>query len=77
MSAWLVRQEGSPDAVSVPSEAEVLAGLRNGNWLPTDEVKGPADADWQLDREPPDVRRGRERDRAADEPSRRTRRTST
>ena len=46
MSAWLVRQEGSPSAVSVPSEAEVLVGLRNGNWLPTDEVKGPADAEW-------------------------------
>jgi biopolymer transport protein ExbD len=47
MSAWLVRQEGSPSAVSVPSAAEVLAGLRDGNWLPTDEVKGPADAVWQ------------------------------
>ena len=33
---------GSPTAVSVPSEAEVLAGLRDGNWLPTDEVRGPA-----------------------------------
>src|SRR5205814_4673431 len=47
MSAWLVRQEGSPAAVSVPSAAEVLAGLRDGNWLPSDEVKGPADAEWQ------------------------------
>ncbi len=47
MSAWLVRQEGSPSAVSVSSEGEVLAGLRNGNWLPTDEVKGPADVEWQ------------------------------
>ncbi len=46
MPAWLVRQEGSPDAVSVPSAVEVLSGLRDGNWLPTDEVKGPADADW-------------------------------
>jgi biopolymer transport protein ExbD len=47
MSAWFVRQEGSPNAVSVPSEGEVLSGLRNGNWLPTDEVKGPADAEWR------------------------------
>lgn len=47
MSAWFVRQEGSPDAVSVPSEVEVLAGLRNGNWLPTDEVKGPVDVEWR------------------------------
>jgi len=47
MSAWFVRQEGSPDAVSVPSEGEVLSGLRNGNWLPSDEVRGPADAAWR------------------------------
>jgi biopolymer transport protein ExbD len=47
MPDWLVRQEGSPRAVSVPSPAEVLAGLRDGNWLPTDEVKGPSDPDWQ------------------------------
>jgi biopolymer transport protein ExbD len=47
MSAWQVRKEGSPEAVGLPSEADVLAGLRDGNFSPTDEVKGPADADWQ------------------------------
>jgi biopolymer transport protein ExbD len=47
MSAWLVRQEGSPTAISVPSPAEILAGLRDGNWLPNDEVKGPTDENWQ------------------------------
>lgn len=47
MTAWLVRQEGSPDAVGVPSAAAVLQGLRDGNWLPTDEVKGPGEADWR------------------------------
>jgi biopolymer transport protein ExbD len=47
MSAWLVRQEGSPTAISVPSAAEVLIGLRDGNWHPTDEVKGPTDTTWQ------------------------------
>ena len=47
MSAWFVRQEGSPTAVSVPSESEVLAGLRDGNWLPTDEVRGPDDVEWR------------------------------
>jgi biopolymer transport protein ExbD len=46
MSTWQVRAEGSPTAVVVPSAGEVLAGLRDGNWLPTDEVKGPTDADW-------------------------------
>jgi biopolymer transport protein ExbD len=47
MAAWFVRQEGSPDAVSVPSAAAVVEGLRDGNWLPTDEVRGPSDANWQ------------------------------
>lgn len=45
--SWLVRQEGSPSAISVPSAAEVLSGLRDGNWLPTDEVKGPTDPEWK------------------------------
>jgi len=47
MSAWLVRKQGAPDALSVASAGEVLTGLRDGNWLPTDEVKGPTDTDWQ------------------------------
>jgi biopolymer transport protein ExbD len=46
MPAWFVRQRGSENAVVVPSATEVLTGLRDGNWLPNDEVKGPADADW-------------------------------
>lgn len=47
MSAWLVREQGSSGAIAVPSAEEVLAGLLNGNWHPSDEVKGPEDADWQ------------------------------
>jgi biopolymer transport protein ExbD len=47
MAAWLVRPEGSSNAVTVPTASEVLAGLRDGNWLPNDEVKGPTDAVWQ------------------------------
>ncbi|MCE9567617.1 MAG: biopolymer transporter ExbD [Planctomycetes bacterium] len=47
MSAWFVRQQGSPAAVSVPSPGSVAEGLRDGNWLPTDEVKGPTDAKWR------------------------------
>ena len=31
----------------MPSAGEVLTGLRDGNWLPNDEVKGPTDAVWQ------------------------------
>lgn len=47
MSAWRIRKEGAPEAISLPGAAEVLTGLRDGNLLPTDEVKGPADAEWQ------------------------------
>ena len=46
MSAWQVRKEGAPDVLSLPTAAEVLTGLRDGNFLPTDEVKGPTDAAW-------------------------------
>src|ERR1700722_14235520 len=46
MSAWFVRQVGSETAIGVPSAAEVLTGLRDGNWLPNDEVKGPTDLTW-------------------------------
>jgi biopolymer transport protein ExbD len=46
MSAWLVRKEGSPEMLSLPSAAAVVYGLREGNFGPTDEVKGPTDADW-------------------------------
>jgi biopolymer transport protein ExbD len=46
MSAWFVRQVGSDSAIGVPSATEVLTGLRDGNWLPNDEVKGPTDLDW-------------------------------
>jgi biopolymer transport protein ExbD len=48
MSAWYVRKEGSPDAVSVPDAAAVVEGLRDGNWLPTDEVRGSGDATWRM-----------------------------
>ena len=47
MADWFVRQEGSPDAVAVPDATAVAEGLRDGNWLPTDEVKGPNDASWR------------------------------
>jgi biopolymer transport protein ExbD len=47
MSAWLVRKEGAPDAISLPTASAVLEGLRDGNFDPADEVKGPGDADWK------------------------------
>jgi biopolymer transport protein ExbD len=47
MSVWQVRKEGAPEVYTLPTSAEVLTGLRDGNFVPSDEVKGPADADWQ------------------------------
>ena len=47
MSVWQVRKEGAPEVYTLPTSAEVLTGLRDGNFVPSDEVKGPADADFQ------------------------------
>ncbi len=47
MSAWFVRKEGSPEVLSLPSAAEVIIGLRDGNFLPTDEVKTATEPTWQ------------------------------
>lgn len=47
MTQWQVRKEGAPEVLALPSAAEVLTGLRDGNFLPTDEVKGPADTTWR------------------------------
>ena len=46
MSTWRVRFEGSATVVEVPSAAKVLEGLRDGEWEPTDEVRGPGDTGW-------------------------------
>ncbi len=47
MSAWQVRKEGSTDVYRLPAAADVVTALRDGNFVPADEVKGPTDADWQ------------------------------
>ena len=43
---WRIRHQGSPRAVEGLSLAEVLEGLQDGLWEPTDEVMGPGDRDW-------------------------------
>jgi biopolymer transport protein ExbD len=43
---WQVRHEGSPRSVDGLSLEQVLEGLRDGLWEPTDEVRGPTDAGW-------------------------------
>jgi biopolymer transport protein ExbD len=44
---WKVRHEGSPQSTDGLTLDEVTAGLLNGQWEPTDEVRGPGDADWR------------------------------
>jgi biopolymer transport protein ExbD len=46
MSNWYVRHQGSPTALPVSGPAEVVEGLRDDRWLPTDEVRGPNDKGW-------------------------------
>jgi biopolymer transport protein ExbD len=46
MMNWKIRHEGSPTAVEGLALADVVQGLQDGMYEPTDEVMGPADSDW-------------------------------
>jgi biopolymer transport protein ExbD len=43
---WKIRHEGSPQSVDGLTAAEVVEGLQDGIWEPTDEVMGPEDRQW-------------------------------
>jgi biopolymer transport protein ExbD len=43
--AWKIRHQGSPQARST-TLAEIVDGLRDGLWEPTDEVQGPGETGW-------------------------------
>jgi biopolymer transport protein ExbD len=43
---YSVRHQGSPRSVDGLTAAEVIEGLQEGQWDPTDEVKGPTDHEW-------------------------------
>jgi biopolymer transport protein ExbD len=43
---WKVRHQGSPTAMSDLTLAQVVDGLVEGRWEPTDEVMGPNDTAW-------------------------------
>ena len=45
-STWQIRHEGSPQAKSGLTLPQIIAGLRDGAWEPTDEVLGPGDRAW-------------------------------
>jgi biopolymer transport protein ExbD len=44
--SWKVRHEGSPQSMDGLSVEQVLEGLREGQWEPTDEVMGPGEQTW-------------------------------
>jgi len=43
---WKIRHEGSPQALEGLTFPQVIEGLRDGLWEPTDEVMGPEEAAW-------------------------------
>jgi len=43
---WKIRHQGSPQSVDGLSVPQVVEGLQDGLWEPTDEVMGPADQNW-------------------------------
>jgi biopolymer transport protein ExbD len=44
--SWSVRHEGSPLSIDGLNTAQVIEGLQDGLWDPTDEVRAPTDAEW-------------------------------
>ena len=46
MNLWTVRHQGSPQSVDGLTADDVLDGVKEGIWEPSDEVMGPDDADW-------------------------------
>ena len=45
--SWRVRNAGSPASIPVADPNRILAGLRDGEWEPADEVMGPDDSTWR------------------------------
>src|SRR5262245_46238663 len=43
---WKIRHEGSPRSIEGLTLPQVLEGLQDGQWEPTDEVMGPQDQTW-------------------------------
>jgi biopolymer transport protein ExbD len=44
--SWSIRHEGSPQSKAGLTLEQVLEGLRDGQWEPTDEVMGPGESSW-------------------------------
>jgi biopolymer transport protein ExbD len=44
--SWTVRPEGGAAVVELAAPEQVIEGLEEGRFAPTDEVRGPDDRDW-------------------------------
>ena len=44
--AWQVRHLGMAEGESLPNAERVLEGLRDGDWEPSDDVRGPSETEW-------------------------------
>lgn len=44
--SYKIRHEGSPRSIEDLTPAEVVEGLQEGLWEPTDEIMGPQDSTW-------------------------------
>ncbi|HEV3144249.1 MAG TPA: biopolymer transporter ExbD, partial [Gemmataceae bacterium] len=51
--SWSVRHQGSPNVTSNLTAQQVLEGLREGIWEPTDEVRADNEMKWQALEEHP------------------------
>jgi biopolymer transport protein ExbD len=43
---WSVRHEGSPRSIDGLTVPQIVEGLQDGLWEPTDEVRGPQEHNW-------------------------------
>jgi biopolymer transport protein ExbD len=46
MTTWKIRHQGSPQSLEGLSAEQIVEGVQEGQWEPSDEVRGPGDADW-------------------------------
>jgi len=47
MILWKIRHQGSPQSLDRLSAEQIVEGVQEGQWEPTDEVQGEGEAAWQ------------------------------
>lgn len=43
---WKIRHQGSPESLEGLTAEQIVEGVQEGQWEPTDEVRGPDEDDW-------------------------------